>query len=242
MSEPANPSDPGGSQTGFIGFFDLLGYKEFIRNNQVKEVAQKVRDILRVCRTSKILNERMEHLFGDHFCEHVIFSDTILIYSNATSDPSALLFTSFCTSLVNGLFRAGYPVRGALASGEFYVEVEQASICLAGAPIVEAYELTDCLDIAGCVVAPSAERLLNLKWPYFQYEVPLNKGRGKQRMFVLNAIADEEECVGISRQVVFDRFGAHNKRIGVDVLPKINNTIAFLEACKLEVARQSETR
>jgi hypothetical protein len=236
MSESANAHQHGGSQTGFIGFFDLLGYKEFIRNNQLKEVAQKVRDILRVCRTSKILNEGIEHLFGNHFCEHVIFSDTILIYSNTTSDPSATLFTSFCTSLVNGLFRAGYPVRGALASGEFYVEVKQASICLAGAPIVEAYELADCLDFAGCVVAPSAERFLALKSLYFQYEVPI-KGCGKQRMFILNAISDEEESRGISRQIVLDMFGAHNKRIGVDVLPKINNTIAFLEACKREACR-----
>ena len=180
----------------------------------------------------------MEDLFGDHFCEHVIFSDTILIYSNTTSDPSALLFTLFCKSLVNGLFGAGYPVRGALASGEFYVEIEPASICLAGAPIVEAYELTNCLDFAGCVVAPSAERFLNVKSCYFQYEVPLNKGHGKQKMFVLNPIADEEESQGISRQLVLDRFGSHNKRISVDVLPKFNNTIAFLEECKREACRK----
>jgi len=180
----------------------------------------------------------MEHLFGDHFCEHVIFSDSILIYSNTTSDPSATLFTIFCISLVNGLFRAGYPVRGALASGDFYrdVEVEQGSICLAGAPIIEAYELAECLDFAGCVVAPSAERFFALKSLYFQYEVPI-KCRGKQGMFVLNALADEEESRGISRQVVLEKFGAHNKRIGVDVLPKLNNTIDFFEACKREACR-----
>jgi hypothetical protein len=56
-------------------------------------------------------------------------------------------------------------------------------------------------------------------------------------MFILNAISDEEESRGISRQIVLDMFGAHNKRIGVDVLPKINNTIAFLEACKREACR-----
>jgi hypothetical protein len=234
MNEPDNSSQQVGSHTGFIGFFDLLGYKEFVRNNQLKEVAQKVRDILQVCRTSKRLNEGMEHLFDNHFCKHVIFSDTILIYSNTTSDTSATLFTTYCISLVNGLFRAGYPARGALASGEFYVEVKQASICLAGAPIVEAYELAECLDFAGCVVAPSAERFFDLKSLYFQYEVPI-KGRGKQRMFVLNAIVDEEERRGISRQVVLEKFVAHNKRIGVDVLPKLNNTIDFLEACKREV-------
>ena len=60
MSEKVNPSDQEGSQTGFIGFFDLLGYKDFIRNNQLREVVQKVRDILLECRRSQKLNEAME--------------------------------------------------------------------------------------------------------------------------------------------------------------------------------------
>jgi hypothetical protein len=233
MNEPANPSQHGGSQTGFIGFFDLLGYKEFIRNNQLKEVVQKVRDILLECQRSQKRNEAMEYLFDRDICEHVIFSDTILIYSNTTSEPSATLFTSFCAILVNGLFWEGFPVRGALAAGEFFVESKQGSISLAGAPIVEAHEVEECLDFAGCVVAPSAEPFLKQKC--FPYDVPI-KGFQKQRLFALNALSYSDDDREISRQIVLDKFGAHNKRIGVEVLPKINNTIIFLEACKREIA------
>jgi hypothetical protein len=234
MSESANPSQHGGSQTGFIGFFDLLGYKDFIRNNQLKEVVQKVRNILLECKRSQKRIEGLEYLFDQDICEHVIFSDTILIYSNTTSEPSATLFTIFCASLVNALFWEGFPVRGALAAGEFYVDPKLGSISLAGAPIVEAHELEECLDFAGCVVAPSAEPFLSQKC--FPYDVPI-KGFQKQRLFALNALSYSDDGREISRQVVLDKFGAHNKRVGVDVLPKINNTITFLEACKREACR-----
>ena len=242
MSESANPSQRRGSQTGFIGFFDLLGYKDFIRNNQLKEVVQKVRDILLECQRSQKRIEGLEYLFDQDICEHVIFSDTILICSNTTGEPSATLFTSFCASLVNGLFWAGFPVRGALAAGEFFVESKQGSISLAGAPIVEAHEIEECLDFAGCVVAPSAEPFLNQKC--FPYDAPINvpnKGFQKQRLFALNALSYSDDGREISRQIVIDKFGAHNKRIGVEVLPKINNTIIFVEACKRDIASQLET-
>lgn len=238
MSKSANPNQPGGNRTGFIGFFDLLGYSNLIRNTQLKETVQKVRSILLECQKSQKEIQNLEYLLDQHICEHVIFSDTILIYSNTTSGPSATLFTSFCASLVNGLFWEGFPVRGTLAAGEFYVEAKQGSISLAGVPIVEAHELTECLDFAGCVVAPSAERFLSQKC--FLYDVPI-KGFHKQKLFTLNTLAYCDDVREISRQVVLDRFGAHNKRIGTEVLPKVNNTIIFLKACKREVAGQLET-
>jgi hypothetical protein len=91
------------------------------------------------------------------------------------------------------------------------------------------------LDTHGCVVAPSAEPFLKQKC--FPYDVPI-KGFQKQRLFALNALSYSDDSREISRQVVLDQFGAHNKRIGVEVLPKINNTIIFLEACKREIATQ----
>jgi hypothetical protein len=235
MNEPENSGQQVGSHTGFIGFFDLLGYKEFVRNNQVKEVVQKVGDILLECQRSQEQNEKLECLFDEDICEHVIFSDTILIYSNTTSQASATLFTCFCASLVNGLFWEGFPVRGALAAGEFYVGPKPGSISLAGVPIVEAHEVEECVDFAGCVLAPSAEPFLNQKC--FPYDVPMKKRFQKQRLFALNALSYSDDDREISRQVVLDKFGAHNKRVGVEVVPKITNTIAFLEACKREACR-----
>jgi hypothetical protein len=111
-------------------------------------------------------------------------------------------------------------------------------------PIVEAYELSNCVDLAGCVVAPSAETVLAGKQildtttdrplSFIKYRVPL-KGHQKQELFMLDHYAFDrhnKRHPEITRQTVVEKFVAHNKRISVDVLSKVNNTMEFLAASK----------
>jgi hypothetical protein len=156
------------------------------------------------------------------------------------------LFTEFSADLLNRLLLVGLPVRGAWAYGDFYLDPQPGSICLAGRPIVEAYEWANCLELSGCVLAPSAESYLSdIKFlqasdepsvDFVKCPVPLNRGRQKQDLFLLNQGAffryyhgKNQDGLEISRHLIMERFASHNKTIGVDQIVKLNNTLQYLE-------------
>jgi hypothetical protein len=243
MNKPAGSSETASAQRGLIGFFDVLGYRSIIENNPIGEVIPIVKKI------QDTLDEHQKHLndWADS-CGHVMFSDSIVVYAPfseaETRHKNAGFFAEFCAGLLNDLFWAGLPVRGAWAFGDFYIDLRLGKVCLAGMPIVEAYNLSNCVELAGCVLAPSAETFLSAirfldtssesSFGFIQYPVPL-KGHGKQKLYILDHSAFDrynERHSEISRQIVIERFSGHNKRIGVEVLPKVNNTFEFLEASK----------
>ncbi len=129
------------------------------------------------------------------------------------------------------LFWEGLPVRGALASGEYFVQSRPGSVCFAGKPIVEAYELSSALGLAACAVGSSAQHLFSTDLGFLEYSVPM-KGQSKRNTVLLNHYAMAWGERELSRSVVVDRFSAYKKLIGVDVVPKIDETLKFLEACK----------
>lgn len=244
MNEPVNSSEGIETQRGLIGFFDVLGYRNIIENNQIKEAATAMKRILETLRQRQEMNVMIEKIIEQKYCAHVVFSDSILVYLSITDsrnqNTSVSMFTSYCANLITELLMDGFPVRGAISFGDYYIENRIGSISLAGKPIVEAYELSTCIDLAGCVVAPSAEAIFSDQRYFLEYCVPL-KGRPKQRMMMMNQCVDSSEELVVSRQTMMEKFGAHNKRISIDVLSKINNTLEFLEASKRHTSELSRT-
>jgi hypothetical protein len=231
-------------QEGLVGFFDILGYKSLIENNSIHEMVIIVKTIQEIVDShQKILEEWASE------CGHVMFSDSILVYA-PLSDPqtehkNSGLVAEFCAGILNDLFWGGLPVRGAWAFGEFYVELKPGKICLAGMPIVEAYECTNALDLAGCVVTRSAEKVLIEKQildssserplGFMKYLVPLKSGR--KELFMLDHYAFDRHNhrhPRISRQTVLEKFGAHKKTLNASVLTKVNNTLEFLNMSHCE--------
>jgi hypothetical protein len=246
-----------GARRGLVGFFDLLGYKSIIENNPIGEVISVVKILQETIRESlKKLNATEEFLPKVHPrlqnvspTNHIVFSDSILVYAGFPELETEQrlqvgIFNGFCCGLISGLFWAGLPVRGAWAFGDYFVERTEHGIYLAGAPIIEAYEFSNCVNMSACVIAPSAERVLAeiliLASPsqppigYTRHRVPL-KGNQKQELFLLDHYRTDlhyHPDHKITRQILMEKFGDHKKRITPEVLPKINNTLEFLEARK----------
>jgi hypothetical protein len=270
MKESERTYEDNGARRGLVGFFDLLGYKSIAGSNTISELIAVVRTIQKTIRASLEKKNATEGLFDQVLpplenmssINHVVFSDSILAYtglpeSDRERHAQVAVFNEFCGSLMSGLFWAGLPVRGAWAFGDYFVENEKAThgIYLAGAPIIEAYELSNCVDMSACVIAPSAEKvlaeLLNLASPselpigYTRHSVPL-KGGQKQEMFLLDhyrADLHYHPDHKITRQILMEKFGDHKKRVTVEVLPKINNTLEFFEPSKApNEALASETK
>jgi hypothetical protein len=259
MKQPESVYEENGARRGLVGFFDLLGYKSIAENNTIAELISVVRTIQKTIKesleklnaTEEFLDQVLPPLENYSPINHVVFSDSILAYTGLSESDrerhaQAAVFNEFCSSLMSRLFWAGLPVRGAWAFGDYFVENEKAThgIYLAGAPIIEAYELSNCVDMSACVIAPSAEKVLaemlilaspsELPIGYTRHRVPL-KGGQKQEMFLLDhyrADLHYHPNHNITRQILMEKFGDHKKRITIEVLPKINNTLEFLEPSK----------
>ena len=226
---------------GLVAFFDILGYKQILVNNHVREAASIVKSLLETVTSLQQAAERArDSLKFPKLTHYLAFSDSILVYTNYSKieqdrELPRGMFLAGCTALCADLFAAGLPARGAIAKGEFYVE----GATFAGKAIVEAYEFANTMEMAGCIVIPTAESefenisdVLNLR---MRYEVPL-KGHQRQELLTLNLcftlLAGSSED---ARAFTIKQFGQHNKNIGPEVIGKVNNTANFLVQARKEI-------
>jgi hypothetical protein len=179
MEDKLTNKDARRIETGFVGFFDILGYKSFLESG-ITEVTFKVIDILsglpkRASENNKLHKALNAHM-GNYFtpdnpaaCDlrwaldrvkTLVVSDSILLWSSyeeghdGSKRPlQAAAFLVTTSILERVMFEEGLPVRGAIAFGDFIV-VEHV---FAGKPIVQAHTLGQSLNLAACAIHPTAE-------------------------------------------------------------------------------------
>lgn len=148
---------------GLIAFFDILGYKSFLKNNLLEEAAFKVLDIIESAPTKakevfldlfnsdekvKILAETMEEV------KPLVFSDTIVLtleYPEGANEEwkwaRRFAMSFFSGYLTAKMFMQGLPWRGAIHEGDFIIK----EMCLAGNGFLVAYERSKSLNYSGLV-------------------------------------------------------------------------------------------
>lgn len=161
--------------TGIIGLFDILGYKNFLKNNSPESAAEEVLRKITSLKT-EVINKLISPMLAKQktvtpetaaslkkFLEcginWLIFSDTILItcpyLENDTVSAKQLkwaLFLGVSVVLLSEMFEFGLPIRGAIGFGNFMTHGN----CFVGTPIVEAYECSHDIELAACVLCESA--------------------------------------------------------------------------------------
>ena len=255
--------------TGFVGYFDILGYTQIMLNNNIHKTAQFVSDTLMNIPQDMINSLRSSYQpvrqleLAPEFSElddwskvldkvgWIIFSDSILI--SLPFDPALperdlvrhyLAFSTVCASLMNRCFSAGFPLRGAVSVGEFFIEDR----CFAGRPIINAYYATQQLEFAGCVLDEEANSLISewrrhlvqkaegsllekLDQTTILYLVPL-KENIDERHRTINWVALDTPGFallgGDIRELTTRAFLMHNKIALPSVQGKINNTEMFI--------------
>ena len=235
---------------GIIGLFDILGYSNFLENNEPQKAAQIISDIQ--LKLEQNLGLYQHELFDEEKFTNfhtvfkkikwLIFSDTILLslsYENDMTESDKgfywFLFAVNANLLYCHLFQAGMPLRGAIAFGEYIVQEN----CFAGRNIINAYKLIQQLDFAGVVIDKTAYdeiNTLNLQFrPLLMdsmistfYDVPV-KSNTSFRMLTLNPLRflpsflDVEVPMDI-KQFVSESFWKHNKNFSSNVYKKVENT------------------
>lgn len=149
---------------GIIGFFDILGYQSFLQNNSAEYAAKEVFSTL------TNLDKKIPELLSESFqtekgkiprwvssIEWLIFSDTILLTSSLNDEgrneiPAWMGFIMASLMLNSHMFKFGLPLRGAITIGKYFVQMG----CFAGEPIIEAYKLTQDIDLAACIITEKA--------------------------------------------------------------------------------------
>jgi len=255
--------------TGFVGYFDILGYTQIMLNNNIHKTAQFVSDTLMNIPRDMIASLRSPYLAvrplevapesseRDDWSQildkvsWIIFSDSILI--SLPFDPALpeqdlvqhyLAFSIVCASLMNRCFTAGFPLRGAIAVGEFFIEDR----CFAGRPIINAYYATQQLEFAGCVLDEGANSLISewrkhlvkkgarnlldkLDQTTILYLVPLKENVDERHRTINWVTLDTpgfSPIAGDIRELTTRAFLMHNKIAVPSVQGKINNTEMFI--------------
>jgi len=239
---------------GLVGFFDILGYKNIIRNEQIEYTANIISKIIKklpqitkdkivkdFAETFNMEEAKAENLYDAHI-DWMVFSDTILIFSEISDDSVwqrrnliALQFLAFSGNLLGLSFDEGFPLRGCISYGPYFYE----DLCFAGKPIVDAYELAQKMEFCGCGFTEEAEKFFNgLYWDtdssfkdmyrlfLFDYLAPLKDS--EERILLINWLFFKKEKPQDIRQYLVKAFHAHKKEVPRVVLPKIENTEIIL--------------
>ena len=241
-------------KNGPVAYFDILGYKSIIDNNEIETVAQLIVDHLD--KTPAYLHDYIMNSFSsfglsekdlDRLAKltyRLLLSDSVLLtakHPRGKFDPEDrlwewLIFVLECRQLMGKMFENGLPLKGAIGYGEYF----RKGNCFAGKPIVDAFRLAQNLDIAGCAFVPKtwneiekalakcneqiAEFIRKLS---FKYEVNLKSGKSKSLMMVVFTPPNSE---GSIREKVHKAFTAYKKEITGEVETKFENTVLMIES------------
>lgn len=254
-------------QEGIIGYFDILGYAKFMENNDVNIVAAKVVETLTNLKEqipetiynyfkSRKINDTSLRMIKEHAegINWLIFSDTILLTSNYSVDEGKKLEEKqfvklmqwaifICTSsfLMRHMFEFGLPMRGVITRGKFIMKES----CYAGKPLIDAYNLTNILDLSICVITDNAyEEIENLVQfikkidvvlsrilqHAFEYYLVPKKNGNPEELFTLNffcypGVWEFYKFFKTNvKQMILDAFSKHNKSISEREQKKVTNT------------------
>ncbi|MEJ0091135.1 MAG: hypothetical protein WDM80_15500 [Limisphaerales bacterium] len=81
-------SDHFEAKRGFVGYFDLLGYKNILTNNDINKAIDVVKLIQKIIEQEQERVYRMGKISKQKFCDYLVYSDSILVYNEFPENQS----------------------------------------------------------------------------------------------------------------------------------------------------------
>ncbi|MDD5382310.1 MAG: hypothetical protein PHH60_01465 [Candidatus Margulisbacteria bacterium] len=232
----------------FLTHFDILGFKDIVENNNIEILVPEFDTFFvnNLRFSSHLKHKRIGNIIlpdeNTKLAHFLQFSDTVIYFTDVPSNaPLDNLFGSLIHLLLASCgalslcILAGFPIRGAVSYGEFYVN--SVSNIYLGKSLVEAYKWEKEQDWAGAILSPSCENWLTtnnlmeriigsqLIVPYY---VPL-KSKEYKKYFALNW----PTTVFLERKTAIDRimksFQLNNYEKSWAVQRKMEETIKFFD-------------
>jgi hypothetical protein len=239
----------------FIAYFDYLGFKQFIENNdlnyQKKVVGDNFRDIESALGKGKY-KEAPHGVIADLSYSKINcinFSDTVVFWTNDDSENSLLEILEVAHKFNWQAIDFFFPARGSVVYGEIeYVDFKQKNEAgglyninsVFGKGLVKAHEKAEKQHWAGTVIDDSfIKELISRGYdietflkPYAKkFKVPYKNGFELPDEFVMRIIKGQlnDEAFKNYGNGIRENFARHNKLVDKqDVRDKIENTIKFL--------------
>jgi hypothetical protein len=180
----------------FLALFDILGFKDLIRNDQLDHVYRVFLGVKDIKDNTKEMTEHLQALLEPGVVTVVNYSDSFLIYSldinsieQRRIDKAFHALLAACDSLFIAANENGLPLRGSITAGDIIV----SDNVVIGKPVVEAYEMEQQQEWIGCWVSKNALDLLSKEAleedikerAIVEYKIPLKKGN-VEKMFAYN--------------------------------------------------------
>lgn len=252
---------------GLVGFFDILGYQNFVDNNDVDEGVKSVIQTLEdLPQTVQEIAKKLLAGFDENVLEtlaqtkSLVFSDTVVLTCPVDqTDTTRRQYARWMNFLIQSallqrkMFHYGFPIRGAISYGAFMT----GRSCFAGKAIIDAYKQANKLDVAGVVFTDAGREEMEKLLTYVpdagsrefaglavKYLVPVKEG-AHVRMWTVNFAELSvpsvfPELTGDARKLVSDCFWRHNKDIPQSALSKLTNTellLRYFQNCTAAVPR-----
>jgi len=240
----------------FIAFFDVLGFKEFITNNELEEVKRLFEHLLRESQTAVSGEKNIELSTGIIVpdlnnqkvnCLHI--SDSIVFWTNSDTEADFIALVNTCYTFYWRSLQTTFPIRGCLTHGEIDFNpgtikningVNFYNYSLIGKGLIESYQKAENIEYAGCLLDNKAiekveDKLIN-QLIYDQkicmYKVPFKTGDDYQHVFRpikgdQNDVAFRNTANRIKKLFTFSTKADINS-LSQSVKTKLNNTIDFI--------------
>jgi len=152
---------------GFFGMFDILGYRNLIKNdlNDVINIFDSLickRHLLALA----LADSHTTNLQPSVQPKPLAFSDTFIFYQQYYSHESsfaklqrASAFIISSCYLLRLAFEGGIPLRGAISFGEYFIDTD--NMVFFGTPAVEAHDAGISQDWSGAILCDSAWNFIN---------------------------------------------------------------------------------
>lgn len=176
-----------------VAFLDILGFKQIISETPIEELASKYEKLIDTAEglnRPTLAGQNLPTLFPDHkanapWCLKNIFSDSIILISNDSTQLSTMKLLVYAWRLSQVFIAYKMPLRGSITYGEIYTN-PQKSITF-GKALTNAYELENKQQWIGVVIdnymKESMPELFQhiknvqiLSDIFFEYDVPFKDG------------------------------------------------------------------
>lgn len=169
-----------GNTNVYVALFDILGFSELVKNNELNRVADSY------SRAKEVFEDIRGHVNAmnkgfkmmDVTVECRSFSDTFLIYTSKTGDRAFLSLLTACDGLFIGAIENGLLLRGSITRGAI---IAQTGVEI-GKPIVDAYKNEQRQEWSGCWISNDCLEDIDLTKflsdkSLVEYEIPLKDGK-----------------------------------------------------------------
>ncbi len=183
-----------------VAFLDVLGFRQLIESKSADDIGGSFVKV--VGHSVPAMNRKFPVEGSGHptffpdwdaerpWCINHSFSDSIILISNDESEEASLALLIYALRVTQIMMGSKYPVRGAIAHGEMFVDEKQSMFL--GKALTQAYELENKQNWAGVLIDDSVEDafpgiltgehpvqgLRNALFP--RYQVPMKAGNVRE--------------------------------------------------------------